>query len=418
MNASVRDDLEQVLYLDGDDGDDGSQALRESHVHDTSMWNPNVPPSTSLEASAFDPLNLLLVPDHDGIPDDDYDAFPAFGSMPALFPSPQQQNVNVPPVAARYAAPAVSLTPVSMSAAGQAEHDEVVVTTHPVSTDGDAITLLTNPWTNPEYQSLIQWVTAAADADLVKPFKATVPPHLKPPSWKGFRKDDTKCKVNLGKDLGRATETRLVLDAKNLFMYIQGKQKKWFFMCPNCKRLGHSKSGKDAFDEQFMSLSRSYPDRQYLVLHAISHIRTSDRTGSWNWACKRRMNSEWTYSSTFSAITIMLSIRSRRTYRISMSVRTTGIRTKSSRQSARTLSLSWDVAFLHRTKRKRRNLLLRRWPSRLLDYHFFLCLPVGRSFLSFHPPSRQESVLLIQLPPRERERHADSSPVDLRCKSR
>lgn len=263
MDASVRDDLEQVLYLDDDDGDDGSQALRESHVHGTSMWNPNVPPSTSLEASAFDPFNFLKVPDDDGVPDDDDSAFPALGSMPALFPSSQQQNVNVPPVAAGSAAPAVSLTLVSMS--GQAEHDEAVAIAYPVSTNGAVVEdVLTNPWTKSEYQPLIQWVIAAADADLVKPFKATVPAHLKPASWKGFRADDTKCKVNLGENIGRQTETRLVLDAKNLFMYIYTKQKKWLFMCPNCKKLGHSKSGRDAGDEQFNSEARTLPHRQYL----------------------------------------------------------------------------------------------------------------------------------------------------------
>lgn len=207
------DDLEEVFQLNGDDD---LQPLQPAHIQHT--WNSDVPSSSSLEpsafddpsleSSAFDPFSFLKVPEAETLPDD----------------------------------------------------------------DDDSKTLLNNPWANPEYKPLIQWVLAAADTELVKPFEATVPAHLKPASWKGFRADDTECKINLGKDLGRETEERLVLDAKNLFMYIHGKQKKWFFMCPNCKRIGHSKSGKDTGDEQFMSLPRSYPDRQYLYICTSCHF--------------------------------------------------------------------------------------------------------------------------------------------------
>lgn len=257
MNASVQDDLEDVF---DQYEDDSSQALEQSHIqHTSTTWNANIPPSSSLEPSAFDdPLSFLKVPVGDGLPEDD-DDFPALGSVSSFLPSSQQ--VIVPPAAA---APTFQSGPapvvVSTIATEAAGHDEAIATAYPVSTNGD-ITFLTNPWTNPEYQPLIQWVIAAADTELIKPFNATVPAHLKPASWKGFRKDDTKCRVNLGKDLGRVTETRLVLDARNLFMFSGGK--KWVFMCPNCKRLGHSKHGKPG-EEQFSSHSRTLGHRQYL----------------------------------------------------------------------------------------------------------------------------------------------------------
>lgn len=243
-------------------------------MQDTSTWNPNVHPSSSLEQSAFDPFNFLKAPDDDRVPEDDEPDFPPLGSMPFLS-SQQQQNVIVPP-AAQSAAGVVAVqaeavaafahTFPSTSAIGAAE-DMHVPMAYPVSTDGVVENFLTNPWANPEYQPLIQWVVAASDAELIKPFHATVPPHLKPPSWKGFRKDDTKCMVNLGKELGRATERRIVLDAKNLFMVNLNKKKNlesWDFMCPGCKKIGHSKTGKDPGDKQFNSLGHTYPDRQYL----------------------------------------------------------------------------------------------------------------------------------------------------------
>lgn len=258
MNASM-DDLEEVFQLNGDDD---LQPLQPAHVQHT--WNSDVPPSSSLEPSAFDdPLSFLKVPEAETLPEDDGD-FPALCSVAS---SSQQQhgNVSVPPPAATASTALVPLHTTVVST-GAHEADEPIAMAFPISTDGVNDNFLNNPWANPEYQPLIQWVLAAANTELVKPFEATVPAHLKPASWKGFRADDTECGVNLGKDLGRETEERLVLDAKNLFMYIHGKQKKWFFMCPNCKRIGHSKSGKDTGDEQFMSLPRSYPDRQYLYI--------------------------------------------------------------------------------------------------------------------------------------------------------
>jgi len=248
MNASVQHDLEEVF---NQYGYDGSQALQPSHIlHTSNTWNSDVPPSSSLDASAFDdPLSFLMAPMGDSVPEDDEDAdFPRFISATSLL-SYQQQNVIGPPV----------LTAVS-TIADVAEDGEPAAMAYPED--------ISNPWINPEYQPLIKWVVAAADTELVKPFKATVPAHVKPASWKDFRADDAECKVLLTKDRGKEAETRLVLDAKNIFMYMRGDdkkwQKRWVYMCPNCERLGHAKAGKDPGYEQFNSEPRTLPKRQYL----------------------------------------------------------------------------------------------------------------------------------------------------------
>jgi hypothetical protein len=216
-------------------------------------------------------------------PDSGDNAFGAFGPVSAWTGLPedhQQQNfhVLVPPnplqiqLAGQSVPPVIASTVIAStviaSTGDQAQNGGPIPLALPLPVPDD----YSKPWENAEYAPLIQWVLAAPDADLIKPFGATVPAHLKPASWKSFRADDVDCSVNLGDQLSTISDTRIVLDAKNLFKhrYVTGMKMSfntWMFMCPHCFVLGYAKSEKSTGPpEQFQSRSATNGKRQYTYI--------------------------------------------------------------------------------------------------------------------------------------------------------
>lgn len=266
MSDDPYQDLQVVLDLE--------TSHRQQHGQQTSQWDPDVLPGAPPIDHDF---SIMLLSEENLAPEDGDDAFGAFGPVAAstgLAEDQQQHNVHV----------LVPPNPLQIQLAGQSVPPVILPLTAPTGNqaqDGGPIAIAlpvpvpddySKPWENAEYAPLIQWVLAAPDADLIKPFGATVSAHLKPASWKSFRADDVDCSVSLGDQLSTWSDTRIVLDAKNLFThrYVAGmklRRSSWMFMCPHCFVLGYAKSEACTGPlEQFKSRSASYGNRQYTYI--------------------------------------------------------------------------------------------------------------------------------------------------------
>lgn len=210
---------------------------------------------------------------------------PSAGNQPSAGqPQTTGQQQTVLPTIYRYVTPSM-ITPTG----GTSQHMNAFASVGNETPVARAVdTYIDDPWNNPEYTPLIKWVMSASEDDLKKSFEKTVPPHLKPTSWKGFRSDDAKCAINIGqRDLGKWKEPpRLVLDARNVFSYdftaakpsLAGRD--FMLFCQLCSAVGRSATTDS---EQFKSFSRTDGNRQYLY-------RCRTQECGWEQQCFRPTN--------------------------------------------------------------------------------------------------------------------------------
>ena len=266
MECEALNDLDAVVRaLDSDSQRQNGteQPGWAQNVFDNPLGNPlgNSPPP--------------LFANEDFVDGDDNDLFAAFSPDASTAPNQsfqQHTNVTVPP----FISPSISSSHNPMVLGVQT----TTVLSHlsTATEEGGPTTLavpanngayIYQPWNNPDYTALIQWVLHAPKSDLNKPFEKTVPAVLLPSSWKGFRKDDVKCEVSMGGKLKKSRDDpRYVLDAKNLFIhhYTDGMKlprESWVFLCPACREMGFAKSFTSHDKLQFETRPASHGKRQY-----------------------------------------------------------------------------------------------------------------------------------------------------------
>ena len=139
---------------------------------------------------------------------------------------------------------------------------------------------LTNPWINPQYKALMDYIREVKEKDedsLAQPLEQ-IPPGLKPLSWRAFRSKNDICEVSAGRKLGPwKDDERLLVDAYNIFVCEEvianiinddGKTKStfftrnWLYYCKLCKKVAPSRDKSQCY---FSLVSSTAGYRQYVV---------------------------------------------------------------------------------------------------------------------------------------------------------